>query len=87
MIEVRGLTKRYGDKLAVDDLSFTVQPGRVTGFLASPTRVAKGQPRRRRRVGLVLGCTSRSSGTWGGPVAARCQHPTAAARPRDRTKR
>ena len=33
MIEVHGLTKRYGDKLAVDDLSFTVRPGVVTGFL------------------------------------------------------
>ncbi|MDA8292691.1 MAG: ABC transporter ATP-binding protein [Actinomycetota bacterium] len=33
MIEARGLSKRYGDKLAVDDLSFTVRPGVVTGFL------------------------------------------------------
>src|SRR6266567_1057497 len=33
MIEVRNLSKRYGSKLAVDDLSFTVTPGRVTGFL------------------------------------------------------
>jgi ABC-2 type transport system ATP-binding protein len=33
MIEVRGLTKRYGDKVAVDGLSFTVEPGKVTGFL------------------------------------------------------
>ena len=33
MIEVKGLSKRYGDVLAVDDLSFTVQPGQVTGFL------------------------------------------------------
>jgi ABC-2 type transport system ATP-binding protein len=33
MIEAQGLTKRYADKLAVDDLSFTVRPGRVTGFL------------------------------------------------------
>lgn len=33
MIEARGLTKRYGSKVAVQDLSFTVQPGRVTGFL------------------------------------------------------
>jgi len=33
MIEARGLTKRYGDKLAVDDLTFTVRPGIVTGFL------------------------------------------------------
>jgi ABC-2 type transport system ATP-binding protein len=33
MIEARGLTKRYGDKLAVDQLSFAVEPGRITGFL------------------------------------------------------
>ena len=33
MIEVVGLTKRYGDKVAVKDLSFTVRPGIVTGFL------------------------------------------------------
>ncbi|GAA5199144.1 ABC transporter ATP-binding protein [Rugosimonospora acidiphila] len=33
MIEAQGLTKRYGDKLAVDNLSFTVKPGTVTGFL------------------------------------------------------
>ena len=33
MIEARGLTKRYGVKLAVDDLTFTVRPGVVTGFL------------------------------------------------------
>ena len=33
MIEVRGLSKRYGEKLAVNDLSFDVVPGKVTGFL------------------------------------------------------
>ena len=33
MIEARGLTKRYGDKLAVDRLSFRIEPGRITGFL------------------------------------------------------
>jgi ABC-2 type transport system ATP-binding protein len=32
-LQVEGLTKRFGRVLAVDDLSFTVQPGRVTGFL------------------------------------------------------
>ncbi len=32
-LEVGGVTKRYGDTTVVDDLSFTVQPGRVTGFL------------------------------------------------------
>jgi ABC-2 type transport system ATP-binding protein len=33
MIEAKNLTKRYGDHLAVNDLSFTIKPGRVTGFL------------------------------------------------------
>ena len=33
MIEIDGLTKRYGDKTAVDQLSFVVEPGVVTGFL------------------------------------------------------
>jgi ABC-2 type transport system ATP-binding protein len=33
MIEVRNLTKKFGSNVAVDDLSFDVQPGRVTGFL------------------------------------------------------
>ncbi len=35
MIEVRGLTKRYGPTLAVDALSFDVRPGVVTGFLGA----------------------------------------------------
>ncbi len=33
MIDVQGLTKVYGDFAAVDDVTFTAQPGRVTGFL------------------------------------------------------
>jgi ABC-2 type transport system ATP-binding protein len=33
MIELKRVTKRYGDKVAVDDLTFTVEPGVVTGFL------------------------------------------------------
>ncbi|MBO0919822.1 ATP-binding cassette domain-containing protein [Cellulomonas sp. zg-ZUI222] len=33
MIEAHGLTKRYGDKTVVDGMTFTVQPGKVTGFL------------------------------------------------------
>ncbi|GAA3145147.1 ABC transporter ATP-binding protein [Streptomyces rectiviolaceus] len=33
MIELEGLTKRYGEKLAVNNLTFTVHPGIVTGFL------------------------------------------------------
>jgi ABC-2 type transport system ATP-binding protein len=33
MIDARNLSKRYGGKLAVNNLSFTVVPGRVTGFV------------------------------------------------------
>jgi ABC-type uncharacterized transport system ATPase subunit len=33
MIEAHELTKRFGSKTAVDQLSFTVRPGQVTGFL------------------------------------------------------
>jgi ABC-2 type transport system ATP-binding protein len=33
MIEVSHLTKRYGSKTAIDDVSFTARSGRVTGFL------------------------------------------------------
>jgi ABC-2 type transport system ATP-binding protein len=33
MIEAQHLTKRYGETVAVDDASFAVRPGRVTGFL------------------------------------------------------
>ncbi len=49
MIEVHDLTKRYGDKLAVDHLSFTVEPGRVTGFLG-PNGAGKSTTMR-----LILG--------------------------------
>lgn len=33
MIEVRNLTKHYGDKIAVNDISFTVEDGEILGFL------------------------------------------------------
>jgi ABC-2 type transport system ATP-binding protein len=33
MIEAEGLSKRYGETLAVDNLSFSVAPGKITGFL------------------------------------------------------
>jgi ABC-2 type transport system ATP-binding protein len=35
MITVNGLTKKYGDFTAVNDVSFIAEPGRVTGFLES----------------------------------------------------
>jgi hypothetical protein len=38
-IEARGLTKKYRDRLAVDDLTFTVRPGIVTGFRAQRRQV------------------------------------------------
>ena len=56
MIEVEHVSKRYGDKLAVDDLSFTVQPGIVTGFLG-PNGAGKSTTMR-----LVLGLDSPDSG-------------------------
>jgi ABC-2 type transport system ATP-binding protein len=57
MIEVRDLTKRYGDKLAVDHLSFTVEPGRVTGFLG-PNGAGKSTTMR-----LILGLDRPQEGT------------------------
>jgi ABC-2 type transport system ATP-binding protein len=57
MIEVQGLTKRYGDKLAVDDLSFTVRPGRVTGFLG-PNGAGKSTTMR-----LILGLDAPTGGS------------------------
>src|SRR6476620_8916363 len=56
MIEVRGLTKRYGSTLAVDDLTFDVLPGRVTGFLG-PNGAGKTTTLR-----LVLGLLTPTSG-------------------------
>ena len=49
MIEARDLTKRFGDTVAVDHLSFVVQPGRVTGFLG-PNGAGKSTTMR-----LILG--------------------------------
>ena len=43
MIEVRGLSKRYGEKIAVNNLSFDVVPGKVTGFLG-PNGAGKTTP-------------------------------------------
>jgi len=57
MIEARGLTKRYGDKIAVKDLSFAIAPGTVTGFLG-PNGAGKTTTMR-----LILGLDSPDSGT------------------------
>src|ERR1700761_1067704 len=57
MIQAHGLTKRYGDKVAVDDLSFTVQPGLVTGFLG-PNGAGKSTTMR-----MILGLDRPDTGT------------------------
>jgi ABC-2 type transport system ATP-binding protein len=57
VIKARGLTKRYGDKLAVDDLTFTVKPGLVTGFLG-PNGAGKSTTMR-----LILGLDAPSAGS------------------------
>src|SRR3954464_12067366 len=57
MIEVDHVTKRYGEKVAVEDLSFTVQPGIVTGFLG-PNGAGKSTLMR-----VMLGLDPPPSGT------------------------
>jgi ABC-2 type transport system ATP-binding protein len=56
MIEAHGLTKNYGEKRAVDELSFTVQPGIVTGFLG-PNGSGKSTTMR-----LILGLDAPTAG-------------------------
>jgi ABC-2 type transport system ATP-binding protein len=57
MIEVRNLSKRYGEKLAVDGLDFVVQPGVVTGFLG-PNGAGKSTTMR-----LIAGLDEPSGGS------------------------
>jgi ABC-2 type transport system ATP-binding protein len=57
MIEACGLTKRYGSTLAVDDLSFTIRPGVVTGFLG-PNGAGKTTTMR-----MILGLDFATAGT------------------------
>jgi ABC-2 type transport system ATP-binding protein len=57
VIEAHNLTKRYGDTTAVSDLSFTVQPGLVTGFLG-PNGSGKSTTMR-----LILGLDAPDAGS------------------------
>jgi ABC-2 type transport system ATP-binding protein len=57
MIEAHELTKRYGDKTAVDGISFTITPGSVTGFLG-PNGAGKSTTMR-----MIMGLDRPSSGT------------------------
>jgi ABC-2 type transport system ATP-binding protein len=64
VIEARALTKAFGPRLAVDDLSFEVRPGRVTGFLG-PNGAGKTTTLR-----MLLGLAASTSGAarlWGRP--------------------
>ena len=56
VIEVEGLTKKYGDKVAVEDLSFTARSGRVTGLLG-PNGAGKSTTMR-----MILGLHRPTSG-------------------------
>jgi ABC-2 type transport system ATP-binding protein len=67
MIEVNGLTKRYGARTVVDDVSFTLEPGTVTGFLG-PNGAGKTTTMR-----MITGLVPASAGTAlldGRPYAA-----------------
>jgi ABC-2 type transport system ATP-binding protein len=57
VIDARHLTKTYGTKTAVDDLTFTVRPGQVTGFLG-PNGAGKSTTMR-----MILGLDAPTSGT------------------------
>ena len=57
MIEARNLSKRYGDKLAVDGVGFVVRPGHVTGFLG-PNGAGKSTTMR-----MIIGLDQPSGGS------------------------
>jgi len=71
MITAEGLTKRYGDKTAVDDVSFQVQPGQVTGFLG-PNGAGKSTTMR-----MIVGLDRPTAGqvTIGGAAYASLRAP------------
>jgi len=70
-VEITGLTKRFGSFVAVDDLTFTVRPGRITGFLG-PNGAGKTTTLR-----MLLGLIHPTSGTAtiGGADYRTLHHP------------
>ena len=91
MITVTGLTKRYGDRVAVDDLSFDLAAGRVTGFVG-PNGAGKSTTMRM-MVGLTrpdrgevrfdsvrYGDLEHPARVVGSVLDARCMHPGRTAR-------
>ncbi len=91
MITVTGLTKRYGDRVAVDDLGFDLAAGRVTGFvgpngagksttmrmMVGLTRPDRGEVR---YDGVRYGDLERPASVVGSVLDARCMHPGRTAR-------
>ncbi len=82
MIEVRGVTKRFGDKVAVDDLSFTVEPGQVTGFLgpngagkSTTMRIILGLDRPQKGTATIDGQALPGSARPAADGRARCSRP------------
>ena len=57
MIEVKHLTKQYGDHIAVDDLSFTIEKGKIYGFLG-PNGAGKSTT-----MNIITGCLAATSGS------------------------
>ncbi len=57
MIRIENLVKRYGDHLAVDQLSFTVEPGKIYGFVG-PNGAGKSTT-----MNVITGYIAASSGT------------------------
>ena len=87
MIEARGLVKRYGSTPAVDDLSFDVRPGTVTGFLG-PNGAGKSTTMR-----MIMGLDRPDAGTGQdrrealrATCAGRCARSARCSRPRRSTR-
>jgi len=57
-ITINNVTKRYGRKIAVENVSFTARPGRVTGFFLGPNGAGKSSTLR-----ILLGLDAATSGT------------------------
>jgi ABC-2 type transport system ATP-binding protein len=81
VIEVRSLTKRFGDVAAVDDVSFDVEPGKVTGFLGpngagktTTLRMLLGLARPTSGTALIEGTPYARLSDPGGTVGAALEH-------------